>query len=88
MGSTSTAVKRRYNEKTYRRWTVDLRHADFERAEALRGGMSRAQFLSALIECYEKSLEDRRSENEPCPCIQNNPDKEMQPCSQDRHDMS
>lgn len=54
MGKTSTAVKRRYNEKTYTRWTADLRNEDFERVEKLRGDLSRAQFLKKLIELYEK----------------------------------
>lgn len=46
---TSTEVKRRYNEKTYKRWFADLRIEDFERIEALRGKMSRAEFLKMLI---------------------------------------
>ena len=33
MGKTSTEVKRRYNEKTYTRWAVDLRNEDFEKIE-------------------------------------------------------
>ena len=53
MSKTSTAVKRRYNEKTYKRWFADLRHEDFEKVEALRGDMSRAQFLQHLIAFYE-----------------------------------
>ena len=52
MGKTSTEVKRRYNEKTYKRWFADLRNEDFEKIEALRGDMSRAQFLQKLIEFY------------------------------------
>ena len=50
MGKTSTAVKRRYNAKTYTRWAVDLRNEDFEKIEKLRGEMSRAQFLKMLLE--------------------------------------
>lgn len=51
MGKTSTAVKRKYNAKTYTRWSVDLRNEDFETIEALREKMklSRSQFLKALI---------------------------------------
>lgn len=54
MGKTSTAVKRRYNAKTYTRWVADLRNEDFEKVEALRGDLSRAQFLKKLIENYQK----------------------------------
>lgn len=57
MGKTSTAVKRRYNAKTYTRWAVDLRNEDFEKLEALRGEMSRAQFLKLLIANYLKEPE-------------------------------
>lgn len=53
MGKTSTEVKRRYNEKTYKRWFADLRNEEFEKVEDLRGDMSRAQFLQHLIAFYE-----------------------------------
>lgn len=52
MGRTSTEVKRRYNEKTYKRWAADLRNEDYSRIEALRGEMSRAKFLKTLIDFY------------------------------------
>ena len=52
MSKTSTDVKRRYNEKTYTRWFADLRSEDFQRIEALRGDMSRAQFLKQLVDFY------------------------------------
>jgi len=52
MGKTSTDVKRRYNEKTYKRWFADLRNEDFEQIESLRGDMSRAQFLKKLLNIY------------------------------------
>lgn len=56
MSKTSTAVKRRYNDKTYTRWSADLRNEDFQRIEALRGDLSRAQFLKKLIDfCYPLS---------------------------------
>lgn len=55
MGKTSTEVKRRYNEKTYKRWFADLRKEDFERIEALRGEQSRAEFLKFLIQSYENT---------------------------------
>ena len=48
MGKTSTEVKRRYNEKTYKRWFADLRNEDFDRIEALRGEQSRAAFLKTV----------------------------------------
>lgn len=50
MSTTSTAVKRRYNDKTYTRWFCDLRNEDFERIESLRGEMSRAAFLKMLVD--------------------------------------
>lgn len=53
MGKTSTAVKRRYNEKTYQRWFADIRKDDFAEIEALRGEMSRATFLKKLIQIYK-----------------------------------
>ena len=53
MGKTSTDAKRRYNEKTYTRWTVDLKNDDFQKIESMRGEMSRAQFLKMLISHYE-----------------------------------
>lgn len=53
MGKTSTEVKRRYNSKTYTRWSVDLRNEDFEKIEKLRGDLSRSQFLKKLIAAYE-----------------------------------
>lgn len=55
MGKTSTEVKRRYNEKTYKRWFADLRNEDFEKLEAARGDMSRAAFLKLLFENYNTS---------------------------------
>ena len=57
MSKTSTEVKRRYNAKTYTRWTADLRNEDFERIEALRGELSRAQFLKRLVEAYGKKTD-------------------------------
>lgn len=50
MSKPTTAVKRRYNAKTYTRWSVDLRNEDFEKIEKLRGDLSRSQFLKMLIE--------------------------------------
>ena len=57
MGATSSEVKRRYNAKTYSRWTADLKNEDFERIEAIRGEMSRAHFLKMLVEKYMSETE-------------------------------
>jgi hypothetical protein len=57
MGRTSTAVKRRYNDKTYTRWYADMRNAEYEELEKLRGDMSRPDFLRYLIkQAYGKDL--------------------------------
>ena len=58
MGKTSSAVKNRYNAKTYSMWTAALRKEDFEKIEALRGEMSRAQFLKMLVEKYANDQTD------------------------------
>lgn len=55
MGATSTASKRKYNDKTYKRWAVDLRFEDYDRIEQARGELSRAQFLKKLLDLYGKS---------------------------------
>lgn len=57
MSRTSTEVKRRYNSKTYKRWSVDLRFEDFDRLEELRGDLSRAVFLKKLLEQYIRETE-------------------------------
>lgn len=59
MGKTSTEAKRRYNEKTYKRWFADLRIEDFDRVEAFRGDLSRAQFLRILLDHYTNSSEPK-----------------------------
>lgn len=50
--ATSTAVKRKYNEKTYTRWYADLRKEIFEEVESIREetGLSRAEFLKMLVQ--------------------------------------
>lgn len=57
MSKTSTEVKRRYNAKTYTRWTADLRNEDNEVIESLRSelGLSRAQFLKMLVNFYNEN---------------------------------
>lgn len=57
MSRTSSEVKRRYNSKTYRRWSADLRLEDFNRLEELRGDLSRAAFLKELLRYYETGRE-------------------------------
>ena len=52
MSKTSTQVKRRYNDNTYKRWFADIRIEEFERIEALRGDMSRAAFLKMMLDHY------------------------------------
>lgn len=49
--ATSTAVKRRYNEKTYKRWTSDIRNEEFDKIEEIRSksGLSRSEFLKMLV---------------------------------------
>lgn len=53
MGKTSSAVKRRYNAKTYKRFTADIKIDEFEEIEELRGERSRAQFLRDLVATYK-----------------------------------
>lgn len=65
MSYTSTAVKRKYNEKTYKRWSADLRIEDFEKIEAMRleisqfknEDISRAKFLKTLANFYKIDYE-------------------------------
>lgn len=61
MGKTSTDVKRRYNDKTYKRWFADLRQEDFEMIETLRSdlNLSRTQLLKMLIEFYKAQIKEK-----------------------------
>ncbi len=52
MSRTSTAVKRRYNQKTYKRWIAEIRNAEYDEIEAARGDMSRAEFLRTIFRFY------------------------------------
>lgn len=59
MGYTSTAVKERYNKKTYTNWQVKLRKDVYSEIEQIREetGLSRAEFLKMLInDKYSKDL--------------------------------
>lgn len=49
--ATSTRVKQKYNDKTYKRWTVSLRNKVFDEIEERRKetGLSRAEFLKMLV---------------------------------------
>ena len=57
MGYTSTAVKSKYNSKTYSRFVADIRKEEYEHIEELRGDMSRAAFLKMLVKFYEDNKE-------------------------------
>lgn len=57
MGKTSTAVKRKYNDKTYKRWYADMKMEEYEKIEQLRGDMSRPDFLRLLIAQYKAPSE-------------------------------
>lgn len=56
MGYTSSAVKRRYNKKTYKTWSCALRIADFDIIDEIKEGlnMSRPEFLKLLVTNYLK----------------------------------
>ncbi len=53
MGKTSTAVKRKYNDKTYKRWYADMKIDEYEEIEKLRGDLSRPDFLRMLAAKYK-----------------------------------
>ena len=57
MGKTSSAVKRRYNAKTYRNWTAALKFEFYDELEAAKGSMSRPEFLKVLLDSYKASKE-------------------------------
>lgn len=54
--TTSTAVKRRYNDKTYTRFFADLRNEDYaEINEFIQSrGWSKADFIKAAYEILKK----------------------------------
>ena len=59
MGATSSAVKNRYNKKTYSRWDAAVRKEVFDKIEQIREetGLSRAEFLKMLVkEKYDVEL--------------------------------
>ena len=49
--TTSSAVKRRYNSKSYKQWNVQLKPDLFDRMEAERADlkMSRSEYLEFLL---------------------------------------
>ena len=57
MSKTSTAVKARYNAKTYTRFVCDLRNEDYDKIDKARGEMSRAAFLKMLFAFYNEHQE-------------------------------
>lgn len=54
---TSSAVKRRYNAKTYKRMEISLRFEEFDEFENLRGEMSRAEFIRQLMANWKETHE-------------------------------
>lgn len=50
--TTSTAVKRRYNDKTYKRFFADIRIEDYDEIDAFvrSKGWSKAEFVRAAYE--------------------------------------
>ena len=56
---TSTAVKRRYNAKHYRRFAADVKIELYDRLEAYRmdEGLSRAEFLQDAIDMMQNKKE-------------------------------
>lgn len=66
MSATSSAVKRKYNAKTYKRWVVDLRNETFDEIEAIREKMnlSRSEFLKYLV---GKHLSEKDIQKEKAP---------------------
>lgn len=59
---TSTAVKRRYNEKHYKRFAADVKIELYARLEAYRKdeGISRAEFLQDAIDMMQNKKEVSR----------------------------
>lgn len=57
MGKTSSEVKRRYNNKTYKQFNAQIRNEEFDKIEAERAslGMSRAEFIRFLLDEYHKN---------------------------------
>lgn len=56
---TSTAVKRRYNAKHYRRFSADVKIELYDRLESYRAGegISRAEFLQKAIDTIQDNKE-------------------------------
>lgn len=55
--TTSTAVKRRYNDKTYKRFFADIRIEDYAEIDAFiqSKGWSKAEFIKAAYELLRES---------------------------------
>lgn len=55
---TSTAVKRRYNDKTYTRFSADLRNETFAEIDAWlkERGMSRATFIKTAFALMQNNI--------------------------------
>lgn len=54
MSKSSSAVKRRYNAKTYKEFRAMIKISEFEEIEKLRGEKSRAAFLRELVKTYKE----------------------------------
>lgn len=54
MSKTSSAVKNRYNAKTYKEFRAMIKIAEFEEVEKLRGEKSRAEFFRELVKLYKE----------------------------------
>ena len=60
---TSTAVKRRYNEKHYKRFYADVKIELYDRLEAYRTGegISRSEFLQKAIDIIQNNKEGKHN---------------------------
>lgn len=55
--TTSTAVKRRYNDKTYKRFFADIRIEDYDEIDAFiqSKGWSKAKFIKTAYELLKET---------------------------------
>lgn len=59
---TSTAVKRRYNDKTYTRFYADLRNETFAEIDTWlkERGMSRATFIKSAFDIMQNNIKNEQ----------------------------
>jgi hypothetical protein len=57
MSATSWQVKKKYNDKTYKRFACDLKISDFEEIENFREeqNLSRSQLVKMLYDFYKNN---------------------------------